>query len=67
MGLFYDVHHREDIPKRTDQGDIPPCKTQKHTLFGKQEGICNGCKILFPFRNFSVDHKVPRVIRRIRP
>jgi len=28
--------------KRTDVGDMPPYKTQKHTLFGLQEEHCNG-------------------------
>ena len=60
MGLFYDVHHREDIPRRTDQGDLPSYKTHRHTLYGKQEGICSGCEVMFPFRNMTVDHIVPK-------
>ena len=60
MGLFYDVHHREDIPSRTDLGKLPSYKTHKHTLFGRQEGVCTGCQIFFPFRNFTIDHIVPR-------
>ena len=31
----------------------------KHTLFGLQEGKCNGCEVLFPFRNMTVDHIHP--------
>lgn len=58
--LLYDLTHREDIPKRTDVGDLPPYRTHKHTLFGLQEGVCNGCRIAFPFRNFTVDHVIPR-------
>jgi len=58
--LFDDVTHREDIPKRMDQGAIPSYKTHKHTLFGKQEGICTGCRHTFPFRNFTVDHIIPQ-------
>ena len=58
--LLYDLTHRTDIPKRTDVGKLPSYKTHKHTLFGKQEGLCNGCGIAFPFRNFTVDHVVPR-------
>ena len=57
--LLYHLIHREDIPKRNDVGKLPPYKTHKHTLFGKQEGICNGCKIFFPFQNFTIDHVVP--------
>ena len=58
--LFDDVHHREDVPARTDLGDLPNYRTHKHTLFGRQEGICAGCRVLFPFRNMTVDHVVPR-------
>ena len=56
MGLFYDVQHRTDIPRRTDLGELPNYKTHKHTLYGKQEGICAGCHIMFPFRNMTLDH-----------
>ena len=52
--------YRDDTPKRTDMGLLPPYQTHKHTLFGVQEGICAGCEILFPFRNFTIDHIVPR-------
>ena len=58
--LLYDLTHREDIPRRTDVGQVPHYRTQKHTLFGLQEGVCNGCRIAFPFRNFTVDHVIPR-------
>ena len=60
MGLFYDVDHREDIPRRTDLGEIPNYRTHKHTLYGKQEGLCGGCQVMFPFRNMTVDHIVPQ-------
>ena len=52
--------HRSDIPKRTDLGTLPHYRTHKHQLFGKQEGLCGGCKVAFPFRNFTVDHMVPQ-------
>ena len=51
---------RSDIPKRTDLGELPSYRTHKHQLFGKQEGLCGGCKLAFPFRNFTVDHLVPQ-------
>ena len=35
-------------------------RTYKHTLFGLQEGKCNGCEVLFPFRNMTIDHILPR-------
>ena len=59
-GLFHEIHHRTDLPKRTDQGHVPHYRTHKHTLFGKQEGHCAGCRIVFPFRNFTVDHVEPK-------
>ena len=52
------ITYRDDIPKRTDQGKLPPYKTHKQTLFGRQEGHCAGCKHTFPFRNFTIDHIV---------
>ncbi len=56
--LFYEIHHREDRPRRTDIGKLPPYRTQRHTLYGRQEGNCAGCGIHFPFRNLTVDHIV---------
>lgn len=54
------IHHRTDVPQRTDQGPLPHYRTHKHTLFGRQEGHCNGCREVFLFRNFTVDHVVPK-------
>ena len=59
-GQLPDVHHRTDTPQRTDVGKLPPYKTHRHTLYGKQEGLCSGCRHHFPYRNFTVDHIVPR-------
>lgn len=58
LGMFYDVAHRTDIPKRSEK--LPKYDTHKHTLYGKQEGVCNGCRTHFPFRNMTVDHIVPQ-------
>ena len=58
VGLFGEVIHRTDIPKRSEK--LPNYRTHKHTLFGKQEGLCNGCRTQFPFRNMTIDHIVPR-------
>ena len=60
QGLFPEIVHRDDYPKRTDMGDTPPARTHKHTLFGLQEGLCGGCGIFFPFRNLTIDRKIPR-------
>ena len=54
------VHHRTDIPRRTDIGKPLPYKKHRHTLYGKQEGCCAGCLQHFPFRNLTVDHIVPQ-------
>ena len=59
-GRLPDVHHRTDTPQRMDVGKLPPYKTHRHTLYGKQEGLCAGCQHHFPFRNFTVDHIVAR-------
>ena len=63
MGSLF--HHgyvtaRTDIPRRTDIVVPIPYRKQKHVLFGEQEGMCAGCKILFPFPNLTIDHVVPR-------
>ncbi len=54
------VHHRRDLPRRTDLGKLPNYSTHKHTLYGKQEGVCAGCGTHFAFRNFTIDHVVPQ-------
>ena len=54
------VTARTDIPRRTDIAAPIPYRKQKHVLFGRQEGQCAGCKILFPFPNLTIDHVVPR-------
>lgn len=60
FGVFAEIHHRTDVPRRTDQGKLPNYRTHRHTLYGRQEGHCGGCRVLFPFRNLTVDHVVPR-------
>lgn len=59
-GVIDSVSVRFEPPRRTDQGVLAPARTHKHTLFGRQEGVCRGCKVSFPFRNLTVDHIVPR-------
>ena len=63
MGSLF--HHgyvtaRTDIPRRTDIDAPIPYRQNKHVLYGQQEGLCNGCGVMFPFRNFTVDHMVPQ-------
>ena len=56
-GIIKQIIHRTDTPNpklyNKDQ-------TYKHTLFGLQEGKCNGCQVLFPFRNMTVNHILPK-------
>ena len=56
-GIFSQVIHRTDIPARVGG---KRSKDIKHILFGKQEGLCNGCRSAFEFRNFEIDHIVPK-------
>ena len=61
-GLFHNrlVTARTDIPRRTDIETLVPYRQNKHFLFGKQEGRCNGCRSAFEFRHLEVDHIIPR-------
>ena len=59
-GIFGKITHRIDIPVRTDIYQMRHYDNFKNELYGRQEGRCNGCKVLFPFRNMTVDHIVPR-------
>ena len=54
------IHARTDIPRRTDIDAPIHYRKNKHVLFGLQEGLCNGCKMEFPFKIFDVDHIVPK-------
>ena len=63
MGVMFPgrtVTERTDIPLRTDLEKPIPYRQNKHVLFGQQEGFCPGCKVMFPFVNFTIDHIVPR-------
>lgn len=61
---------RQEERKRTRQEDALPLslsirmaphgRSDKHVLYGRQEGVCAGCFVPFPFRNMTVDHIVPR-------
>ena len=51
---------QDPISNTLTQIELRQYKTYKHTLFGIQEGKCNGCQVLFPFRNLTIDHIIPR-------
>ena len=59
VGVFGRVVALTASPMRSDLGKLPDYRTHKHTLYGKQEGVCGGCRTQFPFRNMTVDHIVP--------
>lgn len=54
------VTARTDIPRRTDLDKPINYRRNRHVLFGRQEGRCNGCKLEFPFKNMTVDHVIPK-------
>ena len=59
LSLLTEHHvHRIDIPLRTDLGKLPrySCKENRATLYGKQEGHCEGCRQHFEARHLEVDH-----------
>ena len=63
MGIMFPdrvVTARTDIPRRTDIEAPIDYRKNKHVLFGQQEGLCNGCQVMFPFRNFTIDHIIPQ-------
>ena len=59
-GIFGKITHRTDIPVRTDVYQMKHYSNFKNELYGQQEGKCAGCKVLFPVRNMTVDHIIPK-------
>lgn len=51
---------RDDIPRRTDIATPFNCRKRRHELCGQQKGRRAGSRDEFPFRNFTVDHVIPR-------
>ena len=62
IDLIRGIVHREDIPRRTDLGKLPPYNSRenKTKLYGEQEGHCAGCSTHFEMRNLEVDHIIAR-------
>ena len=42
--------------------ELQEFRSNKHRMYGNQEGRCNGCKELLPFRNMTIDHINPQSI-----
>ena len=47
------------VPDREySETELQEFRSNKHLLFGNQEGKCNGCQIPFHYRNMTIDHIV---------
>ena len=55
---FYQIHSSNDIPIQSGEKVNP--SEYKPTLYGLQEGYCNGCNEHFHMRNLTIDHIIPR-------
>lgn len=49
-------------PEEYSQEQLQEFHSDKHRMYGNQEGKCNGCKELLPFRNMTIDHIYPQSI-----
>ena len=58
QGMFEDIIARDDIPNRTDLGDIPRYNAPENRtrLYGEQGGNCNGCGEHFQTQHLEIDH-----------
>lgn len=55
------VTPRTDQPARTDLGALPPYRTHKNELYGRQDGNCAACGEHQPTKaNLAIDHIVPK-------
>ena len=53
---------RTDTDVDAEQLRLPNYRVHKNTLYGTQEGYCNGCQRHFEIRNLTVDHIKPQSI-----
>ncbi|MCY4109270.1 MAG: DNA methyltransferase [Chloroflexi bacterium] len=67
LGIGPMFHHRyvtirDDVPLRTDLGNIPRynAPANRKALYGEQSGNCGGCGHHFEARHLEVDHIIPR-------
>ena len=63
VGMLFSGSAREDIPQRTDIGNMPLYSSldNKKLLYGDQGGHCNGCQQHFQIQNLEIDHIIARV------
>ena len=64
QGMFEDIIARDDIPKRTDLGNIPRYNApeNKTLLYGEQGGHCNGCGEHFQIQHLEIDHIIAKSV-----
>ena len=64
QGMFEDIIAREDIPNRTDLGNIPRYNApeNKTLLYGEQGGDCNGCGEHFQTQHLEIDHIIAKSV-----
>ena len=64
QGMFEDIIARNDIPNRTDLGNIPRYNApeNKTQLYGEQAGNCNGCGEHFQKQHLEIDHIIARSV-----
>ena len=46
------------LDREYSETELQEFRSNKHLLFGNQEGKCNGCQIPFHYRNMTIDHIV---------
>ena len=64
QGMFEDIIARDDIPNRTDLGNIPRYNAPENRtrLYGEQGGNCNGCGTHFESQHLEIDHIIARSV-----
>ena len=63
-----DAIDRSDVPRRTDLVDeVREYQNDKHVLYGRQEGHCNGCRGMFRVPQPGGGSRGPARQGRVRP
>ena len=64
QGLLESITARDDVPSRTDLGEIPRYNApeNKTQLYGEQGGHCNGCGEHFQTQHLEIDHIIARFV-----
>ena len=64
QGLLENIIARDDVPNRTDLGEIPRYNApeNKTQLYGEQGGHCNGCGEHFQTQHLEIDHIIAKSV-----